>query len=822
MGLLAEKIPKPYKGCRVSTVTVVTHILLWLSIASGSTPGTENTQSVLHPGNSSGTSPAFEVFNPIDRDLIRWVDPDQKGPFTYLEWKAGWEAPAPMQYALVKSVKPMYSPHGNSGMAVMVNSDLWSTIRTSLELYALDVAGEDLAVDIYTVSGGTPEELRSLLQNLYAEGLEGCLLVGDLPIPWYEQYGCFNPPYQEEYPCDQFYMDLDGYFGDEDSDGLYDSHSGNVTPDIWVGRLTASPLTFNNANESELIKNYFRKNHLYRSGLAPLPNHTLAYLDDDFTFRTDYLDILLTGFVGECITEDDPWVTWDTDYENRLTLGYEFVHVWVHSSAVRHAFRNPNNLWGRTENWEIKQIDPAAYFYILCACSNARYTSPDYMAGWYVFNYSHGLAAFGSTKNGCMIYFHDFYPFLAEQKTLGQAYLDWFRAQAAGGFWEWEECYYYGLTLIGDPTLRPQQRSNSRMIHYDNEWGGPSVGFPNEYGFDLFNNRFTARKSCLLSSVLMLAIPTGSPICRIYFWNSGGTFPTTKIDSIDVELDPRSIGHWIAVDVSELGLQFSEGEDFHVGITMVDPQPGERIALHGGVWTNSLPPISSMLHNGKWAMFNQVVPDAHNFDIRVIVSEEPEPVVEITTLTIPVASLGQYYNQTIEVAGGTPPYSWDLTAGSLPDGITLEGQTGVVSGQATSLDTAHFTIRVTDSSTPSLTDIQHLTLVTWVSNNIENGNGSVLPENFVLRQNYPNPFNPSTMINYQLPMISEVELSVYSLLGQKVTILVSERQPAGFYQIEWDARNLASGVYLYRLETYDPSQGAGHGFVETRKMVLMR
>ncbi len=65
-------------------------------------------------------------------------------------------------------------------------------------------------------------------------------------------------------------------------------------------------------------------------------------------------------------------------------------------------------------------------------------------------------------------------------------------------------------------------------------------------------------------------------------------------------------------------------------------------------------------------------------------------------------------------------------------------------------------------------------------------------------------------------------MSVYSLLGQKVTTLVSERQSAGFYQIEWDAGNLVSGVYLYRLETYDPSQGTEHGFVETRKTVLIR
>ena len=95
-------------------------------------------------------------------------------------------------------------------------------------------------------------------------------------------------------------------------------------------------------------------------------------------------------------------------------------------------------------------------------------------------------------------------------------------------------------------------------------------------------------------------------------------------------------------------------------------------------------------------------------------------------------------------------------------------------------------------------------------------NGS-FPENFYLEQNYPNPFNPVTMINYQLPMSNDVELSVYNLLGQKVATLVSEKQKAGYHQVKWDASRttgMASGIYLYRLR-------AGQ-YIDTRKMVLIK
>jgi hypothetical protein len=88
------------------------------------------------------------------------------------------------------------------------------------------------------------------------------------------------------------------------------------------------------------------------------------------------------------------------------------------------------------------------------------------------------------------------------------------------------------------------------------------------------------------------------------------------------------------------------------------------------------------------------------------------------------------------------------------------------------------------------------------------------PLTFTLDQNYPNPFNYTTMINYQLPMNSKVELSIYNLLGQKITTLVSEWQPVGIYKVEWHADDFASGLYLYRLQ-------AGM-YIATRKMILIK
>mgnify|MGYP005831265383 CR=1 FL=1 len=96
---------------------------------------------------------------------------------------------------------------------------------------------------------------------------------------------------------------------------------------------------------------------------------------------------------------------------------------------------------------------------------------------------------------------------------------------------------------------------------------------------------------------------------------------------------------------------------------------------------------------------------------------------------------------------------------------------------------------------------------------------SAIPKNYALNQNYPNPFNPETVIEYQLPCASDVEISIFDLQGQKVVTLRKGHHAAGSYKVIWDGKDrsgraVASGVYLYTLRTRD--------FVKTRKLVIIR
>jgi hypothetical protein len=95
-----------------------------------------------------------------------------------------------------------------------------------------------------------------------------------------------------------------------------------------------------------------------------------------------------------------------------------------------------------------------------------------------------------------------------------------------------------------------------------------------------------------------------------------------------------------------------------------------------------------------------------------------------------------------------------------------------------------------------------------------NSEGSETPSNFELAQNYPNPFNPTTKISWQSPVSGHQTLKVYDVLGNEVASLIDEFKPAGSYEVEFKSENLASGVYIYRLQTSD--------FTETKKMVILR
>ena len=105
------------------------------------------------------------------------------------------------------------------------------------------------------------------------------------------------------------------------------------------------------------------------------------------------------------------------------------------------------------------------------------------------------------------------------------------------------------------------------------------------------------------------------------------------------------------------------------------------------------------------------------------------------------------------------------------------------------------------------------------SNSASDGDGKPIPYSFSLNQNRPNPFNPSTVVDYSVARKSQVNISVFNILGQIVKTMVDREVDAGQYQAVWDGvdengNQVASGIYFYKMRTTD--------FVETRKMVLMR
>jgi hypothetical protein len=89
-----------------------------------------------------------------------------------------------------------------------------------------------------------------------------------------------------------------------------------------------------------------------------------------------------------------------------------------------------------------------------------------------------------------------------------------------------------------------------------------------------------------------------------------------------------------------------------------------------------------------------------------------------------------------------------------------------------------------------------------------------LPKAFALRQNYPNPFNPTTTIRFALPKTSNVQLEIYNILGQRVVTLVNEVREAGYYNELFNANNIASGVYFYRLQA--------EGYTNVKKLVVLK
>jgi len=392
--------------------------------------------------NNSGSPREIDLVN-----ITRWGGPEGTYPTSFNETR---RPIAPFNVRKVypdnKMSLPLYD-EGKMRVYVLVDGAIYDGIKDCLQRYVDDIRVGGFSGMIFVGTWGTPEEVREFLQKGYSiDDLMGVLLIGDIPAAWYET-SADNRYDDEEFPMDLFYMDLNGVWLDSDGDGMYDHHTGDVAPEIWVGRLDATTLS---GDKITLYRNYFDKNHRYRTQELSLQKRALVYVDDPWyewaeTWNSD-VGLL---YDNTSLVKEKPATT-ATDYEDRLTDNYEWISVFAHSWPGGHHFEDDD--WNPFNDYvfssEIKKIDPHAFFYNLFACSACRYIERNYIGGWYIFVDTYGLAAVGSTKTGSMLKFEYFYNPLAQGENIGEAFEEWFTIEGVTS-----EHWHYGMVLLGDPTL---------------------------------------------------------------------------------------------------------------------------------------------------------------------------------------------------------------------------------------------------------------------------------------------------------------------------------------------------------------------------------
>ena len=330
---------------------------------------------------------------------------------------------------------------------VMVSDLIYDDVKNSIDQYVMDLAYDGYWATIHVVTGGTPQQVRTYIKQ---KGPVGVVLVGSLPVPWYEMSDDFYGA-STEFPCDLYYMDINGTWADPDGDGKFQSHDGNLDPEIWVGRIW-SPA--NNGNDVDLINNYFERNHLFRTGKLGHARKALAYVDDDWQ---GFNDCGMSLMMPSVTTYTAPNQT-DADlYKSEVNTLRSWVQLCAHSWVQGHSFSV--NTGGESINVQyFRDVNPPnAHFYNLFCCGPGRFTDNNYLGGWYIFDKSgngtnHGLAAVASAKTGSMLFFEDFYEPMGHGRTVGEALVDWWKSRGPVHDLG-EQRWYYGLTLLGDPTL---------------------------------------------------------------------------------------------------------------------------------------------------------------------------------------------------------------------------------------------------------------------------------------------------------------------------------------------------------------------------------
>ena len=187
----------------------------------------------------------------------------------------------------------------------------------------------------------------------------------------------------------------------------------------------------------------------------------------------------------------------------------------------------------------------------------------------------------------------------------------------------------------------------------------------------------------------------------------------------------------------------------------------------------------------------------------------------------------RYYQTLVKDANGrNVPNNSNAIKGRLMNGVnwTLRNISFVNEKGDGVPPTTGTKIRIQPFISVKIGDIKSITLKT-LGVGIEQV--STVPQDFSLSQNFPNPFNPTTKIEFGLPHQSKVSLKIYDVIGREVATVLNEEKSAGRFVVEWNGKNnlnrqVASGVYFYKLEAHQKDGGQAGSFVQSKKMLMLK
>lgn len=367
----------------------------------------------------------------------------------------------------------LFNLDAEAQIGIIVNKNLYPFVNRSVDNYIKDlgaIEGHEVWTNRDDFSNDNNiEGMKGQIQEWYTENdIEGVILIGDLPIAEYETENDFGKYGYAKFPCDLYFMDLDGQWLDNVQDGgwsgnaktgVFDDHQGNREMEIWVSRISASILN-GLGDEQAIINRYFDRVRDRMRGNDPLPSKALHFCNDQewpgcYDWGgygtlgyasgeiTDYRRTFATGF------QDTP-----ENWKNALREGVEYAAIFEHSSASSHSLTG-GGFYSDTYLSMAREPEGItnARFYNLFACSNSRYTSYNNLGGLYALG-QNGLLSIGSTKTGAMLGYEYFNRPLSQDSTFGEAFRQWVNDYVIGywsqGMVEW----HYGMCLQGVGNLK--------------------------------------------------------------------------------------------------------------------------------------------------------------------------------------------------------------------------------------------------------------------------------------------------------------------------------------------------------------------------------